>query len=124
MLALKTIYLANILVAGWISIVSLFFPLHAQKTIFSNSVAYSEVIRLTGALWGAIFILSVLGLWFPQKMQLVLLFQLLYKTTWILFVALPAILSNLPYPKGMALFFIVWMIVLPGIIDWNYLFTL
>jgi len=35
---LKIIYLANILVAGWISITSLFFPRTAVATVFENAV--------------------------------------------------------------------------------------
>lgn len=87
MLSLKLIYVANILVAGWISISSLFYPHTAQATVFSNDFAYSEAIRLVGALWGAIFILSVLGLFYPMQMSLVLLFQLIYKSSWLIFAA-------------------------------------
>jgi hypothetical protein len=119
---IKIIYLANVLVAGWISISSLFFPKTAQATVFSHDFAYSEAIRLVGALWGAIFILSILGLFFPQKMSLVLLFQLIYKSSWLLFAALPAMLQGQPYPKGMAVFFLVWVLVLPFAIPWEYLF--
>jgi hypothetical protein len=120
---MKIVYIANILVAGWISITSLFFPKTAQITVFSDTFAYSEAIRLVGALWGAIFILSILGLFFPQKMQLVLLFQLIYKSSWLVFAALPALLKNEPYPKGMAIFFVIWVIILPFVIDWKWLFA-
>lgn len=120
--ALKGMYLANILVAGWISITSLFFPQTAQLSVFSGAFAYSEAIRLVGALWGAIFILSILGLFFPVKMSLVLLFQLIYKSSWLLFAALPAMLHNQAYPKGMASFFLVWVIILPFVIPWSEIF--
>jgi hypothetical protein len=116
-------YFANIIVAGWISISSLFFPKTAQMTVFSNAFTYSEAIRLVGTLWGAIFILSVLGLFFPQKMNLVFLFQLIYKSSWLLFAALPTHLKNEPYPKGMALCFVVWVILLPFVIDWKGVFS-
>ena len=119
---MKFIYIANIVVAGWISISSLFFPKTAHATVFGNDVAYSEAIRLVGALWGAIFILSVLGLFFPRQMRLVLLFQLIYKSLWLLFAALPATLNNQPYPKGMAVFFVVWVLILPFFIPWRVLF--
>jgi len=93
---LKIIYLANILVAGWISITSLFFPRTAVATIFENAVAYSGAIRLVGALWRAIFLRSILGLWFPRRMSVVLLFQLIYKASWLPAVALPAMLNGEP----------------------------
>lgn len=123
LLLMKTMYAANILVAGWISITSLFMPQTALTTVFSNDFAYSEAIRLVGALWGAIFILSVLGLFFPRQMSLVLLFQLIYKSSWLLFAALPAQLNNQPYPKGMAITFIVWVLILPFLIPWATLFS-
>lgn len=120
---MKLVYAANVLVAGWISITSLFMPRTAQATVFSNDFAYSEAIRLVGALWGAIFVLSVLGLFFPQSMRLVLLFQFIYKSAWLLFVALPALFSNQPFPKGMALFFVIWVLILPFVIPWSDLFS-
>ncbi len=120
---LTLVYCANILVAGWISLTSLFRPKTALYTVFSNSLAYSESIRLVGALWLAIFLLSILGLFFPQKMSLVLLFQLIYKSAWLVVVALPAHLNSQPYPKGMALFFVIWVVVLPFIIPWSTLFS-
>jgi len=123
MIALKVVYVANILVAGWISITSLFFPKRAKLTVFENSFEYSEAIRLVGALWGAIFILSILGLFFPRQMSLVLVFQLIYKSSWLIFAALPAILQRNLYPKGMASFFVVWVLVLPFMIPWKEIFN-
>ncbi len=123
MIAIKIVYAANIIVAGWISITSLFFPKTAQAMVFSNAFTYSEAIRLVGALWFAIFLLSIVGLFFPQKMSLVLLFQLIYKSLWLIFAALPAMLQNRPYPQGMAVFFIIWVILLPLVIPWSYLLS-
>lgn len=120
---MKALYIANIIVAGWISIISICFPKSAQATIFSGDFAYSEAIRLVGALWGGIFILSILGLFYPEKMSPVLLFQLIYKSAWLLFAALPALWQQQPYPKGMAVFFLVWVLVLPFVIPWKYLFA-
>lgn len=122
MIALKVIYIANIIVAGWISISSLFFPKMAITTVFENNFSYSESIRLVGALWAAIFILSILGVFFPHKMSLVLLFQLIYKSLWLIFAALPAMMNKMPYPKGMAIFFIIWVMVLPFVIPWKEIF--
>lgn len=78
MTAIKLMYVANVIVAGWISITSLFFPKAAQQTVFTNAFQYSEAIRLVGALWFAIFILSIIGFFFPRQMSLVLVFQLIY----------------------------------------------
>ena len=123
MTSLKIVYIANILVAGWISISSLYFPKIAHMTVFEGNFDYSEAIRLVGALWGAIFILSILGLFFPEKMSLVLLVQLIYKSSWLIFAALPAMINNQAYPKGMAIFFVIWVVILPFVIPWKYLFS-
>ncbi len=66
-------------------------------TVFEGNFAYSESIRLVGALWGGIFILSILGLFFPDQMRLVFLFQLVYESTWLLVAALPAYLGRWPF---------------------------
>ena len=91
-------------------------------TVFEGNFVYSEAIRLIGALWFAIFLLSILGLFYPEKMSLVLLFQLIYKSSWLLFAALPAFQNQQPYPKGMAITFIVWVVVLPFVIPWKTIF--
>jgi hypothetical protein len=119
MLALKIIYVANIIVAGWISISSLFYPKTASATVFQNAYQPTEMIRLVGCLWLSIAILSVLGLWRPLSFSPILLVQLIYKGTWLLVVALPAIRNNQPYPSGMAVFFLVWVIILPFVIPWS-----
>ena len=119
MIAIKIIYIANIIVAGWISIISIFFPKTAATTVFQNAYQPTEVIRLVGCLWLAIAILSVLGLWKPISFSPILLVQLIYKGTWLFVVALPAIKNNQNYPSGMALFFLIWVVVLPFIIPWN-----
>lgn len=121
MIALKIIYIANIIVAGWISITSLYSPKLAAATVFSNAYQSTEVIRLVGCLWLAITILSLLGLWRPIPFSPILLVQLIYKGTWLLVVAIPAIKNNQPYPSGMALFFLIWCLVLPFIIPWSEL---
>lgn len=122
MILLRLIFAANVLVAGWIAITSLFDPEKAVRTVFENTVAYSEVIRLVGCLWGAIFLLSIVGLFLPERMALVLLFQLIYKGSWLVFVALPAYRAEEPFPEGMARFFILWVVLLPFVIPWREIF--
>ena len=122
MIAPQLMYIANILVAGWISISCLFFPKTAQNIVFSDAFAYSEAIRLVGALWGAIFIISLLGLFYPQQMRFIFFYQFIYKFAWLLFAALPAMIDHQPYPKGMAVFFVIWVVILPFVIPWKSLF--
>jgi hypothetical protein len=118
MIALKLVYIANIIVAGWISLTSIFSPKTSSTTVFQSAYQPTEVMRLVGCLWLAIAILSILGLWRPISFSPILLVQLIYKGTWLLVVALPAIKNNEPYPSGMALFFVIWVVVLPFVIPW------
>jgi hypothetical protein len=119
MIALKIIYIANIIVAGWISLTSIFSPKTAAKIVFQNAYQSTEIMRLVGCLWLAIAILSLLGIWRPISFSPILFVQLIYKGTWLLIVAIPAIRANQPYPSGMALFFLIWVLVLPFIIPWS-----
>jgi len=121
-LPLLLVYGANVLVAGWISLTCLIYPKRAVNTVFSGKIAYSEGIRLIGALWGGVWVLSMIGLVLPQKMAGILLFQLVYKSTWLMFVALPAFRQKKAFPKGMAWFFLVWVLILPWVIPWDQLF--
>jgi hypothetical protein len=119
MITLKIVYIANIIVAGWIGVTSTFYPKTSSVTVFQNAYQTTEVIRLVGCLWLAIAILSLLGLWQPISFSPILLVQLIYKGTWLLVVAIPAIKNNQPYPSGMALFFLIWVLVLPFVIPWS-----
>ena len=119
MTAIKLVYIANIIVAGYIGITSLFFPKLTSATIFQNSYQTTDIIRLVGCLWLAIAILSLFGLWRPMTFSPVLLLQLIYKGSWLLVVAIPAIKNNQTYPSGMATFFLVWVLVLPFVIPWT-----
>jgi hypothetical protein len=119
MITLKLVYIANIIVAGWISLTSLTSPKRAAETVFQNAYAPTEVMKLVGCLWLAITILSILGLWRPISFSPILLVQFIYKGTWLLIVALPAIKNNQAFPKGMALFFLIWVLVLPFVMPWR-----
>ncbi len=118
MIALKIIYFANIIVAGWISITSIFNPSKSALTVFQKSYPPTEVIRLVGCLWLSIAVISILGIWKPISFSPILIVQLIYKGTWLIVVALPAIINKQSYPSGMAMFFLIWVMVLPFIIPW------
>jgi hypothetical protein len=78
-------------------------------------------MRLVGSLWLAIAALSILGLWKPLVYAPVLLLQLMYKGSWLLKVALPAVYQRKEFPKAMTVFFLIWVFVLPFVIPWTCL---
>lgn len=119
------IYLANILVAGWVGLTSLFAPAVAVRSVWQGTTsADGASLRVVGALWTSIALLSLFGLFNPLGFAPVLLLQLIYKGGWLLAVALPARLkdSQHPLPMGMSLFFAVWVFILPMIMPWSSLF--
>ncbi|MBI1222996.1 MAG: hypothetical protein GC180_10370 [Bacteroidetes bacterium] len=120
---IQLIYLANILVAGWVGVHSLFFTRHAAVYLYQGVYPASDAIKITGALWLAIALLSLFGLWLPERFAAVLLLQLIYKGGWLLFVALPGLIEKESFPVGIASFFLVWVLILPFVIPWDKLFT-
>lgn len=123
MSSLIIVYAANIILVSWVSITSLFFPKIAKQIVFANAYNDPKLLKLVGSLYISIFLLSLLGLFFPLKMSVILLYQLIYKFVWIVAAGLPAMFKNYPYPKLMAVIFVIYLIVLPFIIPWGYLFT-
>ncbi len=123
MIALRIIYILNIIVAGQIAFTSMFQAEKASATIFAGAYEHTDLVRLVGCLWLSIALISGLGLWKPITFSPILLVQLIYKGTWLFLVALPAFKANLPFPKGMASFFIIWVLVIPFIIPWKVWFA-
>lgn len=121
-LALRVVYAANVFVAGSIGVSALFTPARAAQTVFEGAVAPSEGLRVVGALWLAIAVLSAVGLLAPKPMQPVLVLQIVYKGSWLLVAGLPAMLGGRPYPASMFWFFVVWVAVLPWVVDWRGVF--
>ncbi len=121
MLLLRIVYAANVLVAGWIGLSSLFSPPTAARTVFEGAYPPTETMRLVGCLWLAIAVLSAAGLVWPRPFAAVLVLQLVYKGTWLLVVGWPAVRAGQPVPAGMAWFFLAWVLVLPFIIPWRQL---
>ena len=121
-IALRIVYLANVFVAGQIGWSALFTPDRAAVTVFQNTVAPSEGLRVVGALWLAIAVLSACGLFAPRAFAAVLLLQLIYKGSWLLAAGVPALRAGEAYPRGMFWFFVVWVAVLPWVIPWRVFF--
>jgi hypothetical protein len=125
LLLLRSIYIANILVAGNVGWISLFDPIRAATVVFSGTTEANIPMRIVGSFWLTIALLSVAGLFSPIRFSVVLLVQLIYKGIWLLTIAAPAILANRMdlIPVEMAIFFLIWVIILPFIIPFRVLFA-
>jgi hypothetical protein len=73
------------------------------------------------AAWGALSLLSIIGVRYPLKMLPLLFMQFTYKLIWVLAVALPRISTGAPtwYMKPMLL----GAIIEPLLIPWGYVFA-
>jgi hypothetical protein len=124
LILLRSIYIANIIVAGTVGWMSLFDPSRASITVFSGTTEPNIPMRIVGSFWLTIALLSGVGLFSPVRFSVVLLVQLIYKSLWLLAVAVPAILAERTdsIPIGMAIFFTTWVIILPFVIPFRALF--
>ncbi len=122
---LKLIYAANIVVTALVGGTALFLPRQARTVVFQGAFAESGAISIVGAFWLAISVVSVLGLLNPKAFAAVLLVQLLYKGGWLLVYALPRWFDgrSAEVPTAVAVFFAVWVLVLPFAIPWREWFV-
>lgn len=81
---------------------------------------------VTGAHWLTVAILSLGGLLInPFTFSLVLLHQLIYKALYLITVTLPLLKRKRfdEIPIGMSVSFLIWVVLLPFVIPWDYLIS-
>ncbi|MFZ6649399.1 hypothetical protein ACO0LO_26980 [Undibacterium sp. TJN25] len=72
----------------------------------------------------AFWFLSLLGLRYPLQMLPVLLWELLWKTTWLIVVAAPLwSAGKLDDPSFAMVSDILWVVIVPFVIPWHYVFS-
>lgn len=118
---LLLVYAANVLGAGSLGIASLCAPHFAQRVVFQGAVEPSESIRLLGALWCAVALLSACGLAEPLRMSPVLVLQVVYKTLWLSTVVLPRAVRGEAVPTLLAGSFALLVAVWSYAIPWGWL---
>ena len=67
----------------------LFLGLEVWPAIFTRRESWEPLAWIAFSFWAALSVLALLGLRYPLKMLPLLLLQMLYKTIWLLAVALP-----------------------------------
>jgi hypothetical protein len=122
MASLRLAYAFNLLVLLPIAVPTLLRLYPTDQGRFAESAGWRVLV---GALWTAILVLSILGLYAPLRYSPVLVLQLIYKTLWILVFALPRVVNGCAHsvPWGIAGTFIIIVLVWPFIIPWGYLFS-
>lgn len=118
-------YIFNIIVLIPIGLMTMLGGEKGGQLACQGKFPESEGFRtILGSLWTAILIGSVLGLFFPITMSVLLLIQVIYKTLWLSVYAMPRMLNQRSneVPWGIASVFFVIIVSYPWIIPWAQLF--
>jgi hypothetical protein len=105
---MRLLYLLNFVMLG----------LSVWPEIINHSGAWDPVKGVAFSFWAALSALSVLGLRYPLKMVPLLLLQMLYKSIWVIAVALPlwSTFRSIELTRIMGMGAVVDLIVIP----WPY----
>ncbi len=122
---LKAMYLAAIFGAGVAGAVSLFAPGLAGKYVFGGDAQVEVYLRIVGAIWLAIGLIAIAGLLDPMRYLPILLLQLVYKSTWLICAAYPALLHGRMTTglTGLTVLFTVWVIALLAFVPFRALLS-
>lgn len=90
--------------------------------IFSAAGSAADSHTVVGSFLTAMILLALLGVRYPLKMLPILLFEVIWKATWLLVFALPMHLgAGLDeYAKGVAFACVMGIILTPLVIPWRY----
>jgi hypothetical protein len=108
---LRALYLGNFVMLGLAT-----WPGIVRHNAWANPLEGVGV-----AAWGALSLLSIIGVRYPLKMLPLLFVQFTYKLIWVLAVALPRISIGAPtwYMKPM----LIGAVIEPLLIPWRYVFA-
>jgi hypothetical protein len=113
---MRAIYLLIFLGVGSMALPSLTSPDAPLKPL--EGVAFG--------FWGALALLAAVGVRYPLQMVPVLLMQLVYKSLWLLAVALPLWSADIPFDPEMARFaraMVIGVVFDLIVIPWSYVFA-
>lgn len=113
-LTLRFAYGVNILILT--PVVAMLLTGPASRIFGPQTPDIPSLRLLISALWGAILICSVVGLFQPRPMMAILLLQVIYKATWIILYVVPAARGGQAVPWGPAITFIPIIIIWPLIL--------
>jgi hypothetical protein len=109
---LKGMYIYTILGAGGFGLGILVMP-KTMITVFSWPSQDPIVFGITGSVYLAFALLSILGLRSPLKFSPILLLQLTYKSIWMIGVILPAFITG-TFPSSAVLPVVIFMSYILG----------
>ncbi|MBN1461745.1 MAG: hypothetical protein JXA57_19620 [Armatimonadetes bacterium] len=119
-------YVFNIVMLLPIGLMTLLGGAETQWRLYQGKYPDSPGPRtILGALWTAILICSVLGLFYPVSMAPILLVQVIYKSLWWLVFVLPRLFTGraeqIHWP--MAGIFLLIVLTYPWVMPWGAIFA-
>jgi hypothetical protein len=122
MSAPQVLFWANILILIPVGFGTLLKASVTDQAAFAESAGWRTLV---GALWIAILACSVLGVLQPAGFLWLLVFQVIYKSVWLLAYAAPRLSATRrrEIPSGIAVSFLVIVLVWPWFIPWRQLFA-
>jgi hypothetical protein len=116
------LFWANIFILVPVGFVTLLKPSVTDQGAFVESAGWRALV---GSLWLAILVCSILGLVSPGGFLWLLVFQVIYKSVWLLVYAAPRVLAGRrqEIPAGITLSFACIVLVWPWFIPWRQLFA-
>lgn len=111
------------LVRGYYLLDFAMLGIYAWSTMFVRAGEWTQLDGVAFSFWAAISLLGGLGLRYPLAMLPLLFLQFLYKSTWLLAVALPMWLAGNAEPvRQMTGDMIFALVLLAAIMPWRYAF--
>ena len=107
---IRAAFAINIVAAGVPGFLIVFFPAFAEVNVL-GAAQDLFTMGIVGSVWLAIGALSILGLFYPLQLAPIFLVQIIYKSVWIVAVALPLLAAG----DARALPFIVFFSLAVGL---------
>ena len=122
MSAPQVLFWANILILVPIGFGTLLKASLTDHGVFAESAGWRTLV---GSLWVGILACSALGVVWPSSFAWLLVFQVIYKSVWLLVYAAPRVLAGRrsEIPAGIALSFVAIVLLWPWFISWRQLFA-
>lgn len=122
MTAVQVLFWANIAILTPIALGTLFKPSSTDQGAFPESAGWRTLV---GSLWFAILAGSAVGALRPTGLIWLLVFQVVYKSVWLLSYVLPRLIAGRrqEIPAGITWSFLVIVLVWPWVIPWRQLFA-
>lgn len=120
MTALQLAYTFNIAVLVPIALPTLLRLFPTDQKRFKESAGWRTIV---GSIWAAILVLSVAGLFAPNRFSPLLVMQVLYKSFWLIAYVEPRLRDDRrqEIPGGIAVTFLLIVLTYPWVIPWAYL---